>query len=218
MNTSGSGRLLSHLRGMRYGEVLLAYLEGDQRVEVFNSFPMNQCPDELWRALDPEILAKEAGATFALLNGPRYWLMDGIGKVPNVEPVIRDFGGIEMRRVATLELDGDVVRSFYRERHVNRGAIWYFDAGSTVHELTSPDAKTYVMQAYCTGVDESLSETSLRDLGAKLHLPDGWSYSSRVLEADLVVDTTTHVATVLQDELENTYTLVDELKASARAT
>ena len=40
-----SGRLLSNLRGMRYGEVLLAYLEGEQRVEVFNSFPMNQCPD-----------------------------------------------------------------------------------------------------------------------------------------------------------------------------
>jgi hypothetical protein len=204
-----SGRLLSNLRGMRYGEVLLAYLEGEQRVEVFNSFPMNQCPDELWRALNPETLAKEANATFAILNGPRYWLMDGIGKVQNVEPVIRDFGGIEMRRVATIELSGDVARTFYQERHVNRGAIWYFDAGSRVHELTSPDAKTYVMQAYCTGVDESLTEASLSDLGAKLALPAGWSYSSRVLDVELVVDTTSHVATVLQDELENTYTLVD---------
>jgi hypothetical protein len=204
-----SERQLSNLRGMRYGEVLLAYLDGEQRVEVFNSFPMNQCPDELWRALDPETVAKEANATFALLNGPRFWLMDGIGKVQNVEPVIRDFGGIEMRRVATLELDGDVVRTFYREHHVNRGAIWYFDAGSSVHELISPHANTYVMQAYCTGVDESLTEAALCGLGATLELPAGWSYRSRVLDAELVVDTTTRVATVLQDELENTYTLVD---------
>ncbi|MFZ1062871.1 MAG: hypothetical protein WAN30_05300 [Acidimicrobiales bacterium] len=203
-----TGPLLSNLRGMRYGEVLLAYLDGEQRVEVFNSFPMNQCPDELWRALSPEILAKENNATFAILNGPRYWLMDGIGKVPTVEPVIRDFGGIEMRRVATIELDGDVVRMPYRERHVNRGAVWYFNAGSRIHELSSPDARTYVMQAYCTGVDESLSEASLVELGDRLDLPVGWSYDTRVLSADLVVDTTAHVATVLQDELENTYTLI----------
>jgi hypothetical protein len=206
---TSSGRLLSNLRGMRYGEVLLAYLEGETRIEVFNSFPMNQCPDDLWRALDAETLAKESHATFAILNGPRYWLMDGIGKIPNVNPVTRDFGGIEMRRVATLELDGDLVRTPYKERHVNRGAIWYFDAGSTVHQLRSPDAKTYVMQAYCTGVDESLSEASLDGLGNTLQTPPGWSYSSRVLGVELVVDTTAHVATVLQDELENTYSLVN---------
>jgi len=201
--------LLSNLRGMRYGEVLLAYLEGEQRVEVFNSFPMNQCPDELWRALVPETLAKEAKATFAILNGPRYWLMDGMGKVQKVQPVIRDFGGIEMRRVAMLELEGDVVRSTYKERHVNHGAVWYFNAGSMVNELTSPLAKTYVMQAYCTGVDESLTEASLDGLGARLQLPLGWSYGSRVLDTELVVDNTERVATVIQDELENTYTLLD---------
>jgi hypothetical protein len=193
---------------MRYGEVLLAYLDGEQRIEVFNSFPMNQCPDELWRALDAETLAKESSATFAILNGPRYWLMDGIGKVANVHPVMRDFGGIEMRRVATLELDGDLARSFYHERHVNRGAIWYFDEGATVHELTSPEHRTYVMQAYCTGVDPSLTQDTLSGLATRLQLPSGWHFDSRVLDAELVVDTTERVATVLQDELENTYTLV----------
>ena len=204
-----SERLLSNLRGMRYGEVLLAYLGSETRVEVYNSFPLNDCPDELWRALDAELIAKEFEATFALLNGPRYWLMDGIGKVQNVNPLLRTFGGIDMRLVATLELDGDVARVSYKERHVNRGAVWYFDEGSAVHELTSPEGRTYVMQAYCTGVDPTLREDSLDQLGATLHLPTGWRYESRVLTSELVVDTTEHVATVLQDELENTYTLVD---------
>jgi hypothetical protein len=194
---------------MRYGEVLLVYLDGDVRIEVYNSFPLNDCPEELWRALDPAMLARESGATLAVLNGPRYWLMDGIGKVQNVEPKLRTFGGIEMRWVATLELDGPLDRSFYVERHVNRGALWYFDKGTTVFELLTPEGKTYVMQAYCVGVDAALAEDTLGALGERLQLPTGWNFRSRVLTSDLHVDTTEHVATVLQDEFENTYTLVE---------
>jgi hypothetical protein len=52
-----------------------------------------------------------------------------------------------------------------------------------------------------------MSEESLDTLGTKLALPAGWSYRVRVLDAELVVDTTAHIATVLQDEFENTYTL-----------
>ena len=44
-------------------------------------------------------------------------------------------------------------------------------------------------------------------LGERLALPDGWSYRTRILDAELVVDTTSTMATVIQDELENTYTL-----------
>ena len=38
-------------------------------------------------------------------------------------------------------------------------------------------------------------------------LPVGWTFRSRILEDELIVDTSETVATVLQDELENTYTL-----------
>ena len=41
----------------------------------------------------------------AILNGPRYWLIDRIGKIDPVEPLVRDFGGIEMRCVATLGVE-----------------------------------------------------------------------------------------------------------------
>jgi hypothetical protein len=63
------------------------------------------------------------------------------------------------------------------------------------------------MQALCNAVDESLSIDNLSELGSKLQLPQGWSYRTRILEEDLVVDTSDHFATVVQDELENTYTL-----------
>ncbi len=212
-------RLVSNMRGLRYGEVLLGFLDDAPRVDVYNSFPLNDCPDELWRALDADVLAKESSATFALLNGPRYWLMDAVGKVENVEPVVRNFGGIAMRRVATLELNGDVTRTFYKERLVNRGAAWFFDPGTTIHTLTSPDDKTYAMQAYCVGIDASLREENLSDLATRLALPNGWRFASRVLDTELIVDTTAHVAVVLQDELENTYTLLDDpLEAALSAS
>lgn len=202
-------RLLENLRGQRYGEVILAY-EGDApRVEVFNSFLLNECPEELWRRLDPVMIARQYGAILAVLNGPRYWMMDGVAKIANVEPVVRDFGGIAMRRVATIELDGLLVANYYQERSVDRGAMFVFDAGRPVHLLHSDVGKSYVLQAYCVGVDAHLDQGALEALGARLDLPKGWSYETKVLDEELVVDTTSRVATVLQDELQNTYSLVE---------
>jgi hypothetical protein len=63
------------------------------------------------------------------------------------------------------------------------------------------------MQAMCTAVDATLTIDNLAQLGSTLQLPDGWSYRTRTLDEDLVVDTSDHFATVVQDELENTYTL-----------
>jgi hypothetical protein len=71
----------------------------------------------------------------------------------------------------------------------------------------NPSGKNYVMQALCKGVDPSMSEESLASLGDRLALPNGWSYRTRILTEELVIDTTASLATVLQDEFENSYTL-----------
>ena len=201
-------RLLENLRGQRYGEVILAYEGQVPHVEVFNSFLLNECPDELWQRLDPVMIARQYGAALTVLNGPRYWMMDGVAKVANIEPVVRDFGGIAMRRVATIELDGLLVSNYYQERSVDRGAMFVFDAGRPVHLLHSDIEKSYVLQAYCVAVDAGLDQGTLTTLGERLDLPKGWSYETRVLDNELVVDTTTRVATVVQDELQNTYSLL----------
>ena len=65
------------------------------------------------------------------------------------------------------------------------------------------------MQALCIGVDPGMNDPEvLANLGSRLALPTGWSYRTRVPENELISDTTTQVATVLQDEFENSYTLV----------
>lgn len=197
------------MRGVRYGEVLAVYLRDEGLVaEVFGTQLLNDCPQELWDALDAQVIARDLGAVFAKLNGPRYWVLDGFGtKVAPVEPVLREFGGLLTRRIAEVPLGDDAGPRPYGERNVNRGAVFFWDAGKPVYELVRPDGVAYVMQARCVGVDPEMSEASLVDLGSRLALPDGWTYRVRVLDEELVVDTTTTLATVLQDEFENTYTL-----------
>ena len=209
MATEKPQRLIDNMRGVRYGEVLAMFLrETGLEAEVYGTQMLNDCPQEQWQTLDADVIAKEMGAVFAKLNGPRHWLLDGLGtKVAVVEPVFRDFNGITMRRIAVVNLGADYSPGSYVERKINRGAVFFWDAGKKVYELVNPDGLTYVMQARCIGVDPTISEESLDTLGNKLSLPAGWSYRVRVLSEELVVDTTAHVATVLQDEFENTYTL-----------
>ncbi|MGZ4707116.1 MAG: hypothetical protein ACXWBN_00070 [Acidimicrobiales bacterium] len=209
MTNEATPRLISDMRGVRYGEVLAAYLRDDGfEAEVYGTQMLNDCPQELWETLDATAIAAEMGAVVVKLNGPRYWMLDGLGqKVAVVEPVFRDFNGITMRRIATVDLGPDPSTQPYVERYVNRGAVFFFDAGAPVYELVNPDGLAYVMQAYCVGVDPTLTEGDLGSLGGRLALPEGWTYRTRILDQELVVDTTATIATVLQDELENTYTL-----------
>jgi hypothetical protein len=169
---------------------------------------LNDCPQHLWEKLDASAIAAEMGAVFVKLNGPRRWVLDGLGtKVASVEPIIRDFGGIQFRRIATIALGDKPGSGPYSENKVNRGAVFYFDAGKPVYELVDPSGTAYVMQAMCMGVDPTMSEESLPTLGERLATPAGWSYRVRILTEELVIDTTQSLATVVQDEFENSYTL-----------
>ena len=209
MTDTAPQRLIDHMRGVRYGEVLAMFLrDTGLEAEVYGTQMLNDCPQELWDTLNADEIAKDMGAVFVKLNGPRYWLLDGLGsKVAVVDPVFKDFNGIQMRRIATIPLGADFAAGPYTIRNVNRGAVFFFDAGKTVYELVDPEGRAFVMQARCVGVDSNMSEESLATLGERLALPEGWSYRSRVLGSELVIDTSATLATVVQDEFENTYTL-----------
>ncbi len=207
--TASPERLITDHRGTRYGEVLAIYLRDEGlQADVYGTQLLNDCPQELWETLDAEVIKDEMDAVFVKLNGPRYWMLDGLGtKAEPVEPVLRDFNGITMRRIATVDLGEGLDASPYMERKVNRGAIFFFDAGRPVYELVNPAGEAYVLQARCVGVDPEMSEEALETLGDRLALPEGWSYRVRILEEEFVIDTSSSPATVLQDEFENSYTL-----------
>jgi hypothetical protein len=144
------------------------------------------------------------------LNGPRHWVLDGLGtKVAPVEPVLREFNGLLTRRIALVDL-GQMPGSVpYTERRVDRGAQFFWDAGKPVYELVAADGTVYTMQALCIGVDSTMNDDGALDaLGSRLQLPAGWTYRIRIPDDELVCDTTGEMARVLQDEFENTYTVI----------
>ena len=201
------------VHGARYGEVLLVTGRLNRiEASVYNTLGLNDCPDDLWQALDPEAIKKEYQARAVILNGPRYFLMDKIAIAdPGTE--IFDFGGLQMRRLATVPLPlktvlGGLHRQPYTEQPVRRTTVYVYDRGREVYELVAPDGTAYVMQSYSLAVDPALTEAQLPTLGARLQLPDGWHYRVRRLaeEWSLRVD---GEAILVQDELENSYQRVE---------
>ena len=195
------------LFGRRYGEVLLVTVgESGPEATVYNSFPLNDCPAELWDKLDAEVLARANDAVAALLNGPRYWLMSRIDKVATEPVETRTFGGIAMIRQATVQLASQNPAP-YSVNEVSRHTVFHFDAGRPVFELVDPDGQRWVMQTWSQIVDARLGLEDLPGLGRRLNLPEGWRYETRVLTERLSVDTATRNALVMQDDLTNTYSL-----------
>lgn len=182
-----SRRIVTNHRGTRYGELFAIFSDGEQfSADVYGTQLLNDCPQELWETLDPAIIAEELGALIVKLNGPRYWILDGLGsKGEPIEPVLHDFNGLLMRRIALLSLGSNPAQVPYTVRKVDRQVIMYFDAGTDVYELIDPQGLAYVMQAYCTGVDSTLDERSLADLAERLALPTGWRFRTRILQDEI---------------------------------
>jgi hypothetical protein len=114
-----------------------------------------------------------------------------------------------MRRIAVLNLGNEPAQTPYTVRSVDRRVVFFFNAGSRVFELVNREGSVYVMQARCIGVDPEMGEDALVTLGDRLAVPEGWAYRTRILDEELVVDTSDHLASVVQDEFENTYSLLD---------
>jgi hypothetical protein len=70
--------------------------------------------------------------------------------------------------------------------------------------LTTPETDVYVMQSYSQIADKSLTIDDLPDLGSRLALPPGWTYTPRELTEDLVLDSG-GLAYVVNDEFYNSY-------------
>lgn len=197
-----------NLSGKRYGEVLLVTPgEAGPQATVYNSYPLNDCPAELWSALDAKAIATENGAATALLNGPRYWLMNEIEKMTQAPRIVKNFGGIDMLLQAQVLLSA-MHPAPYTANQVHRHTVFTYNAGEEVYELRDSAFRRWVMQTWSQIVDPNLSRADLPGLAERLNLPEGWTYQTRTLESPLRIDTTTHAAQVLQDDLTNSYSLL----------
>jgi hypothetical protein len=202
------------MRGLRYCEVLLLNLtEAGLRAEVYNTYPLNECLDDVWRSLDGGVIAQAEAVPFALLNGPRFWLMDSVERLDDGSVIEKTFSGsagdMAMNRYAVVAIGTpDTIGQSYSPQAVDRKSRFSFLAGSEIYVLIDGSGERYVMQSWSQQRDPSLSEADLASLGSRLDLPEGWTFSVETLDGDLVVDSTDAPAQVFQDELMNTYSLI----------
>ena len=200
---------VSNLRDHRYCEILYGKRHWlNLEVKVFNTQGLNLCPEDQWKTITKEEIAKKYDASFVDLNGPRYWTMDEVqAGGATVNNVKESFGGIEMNLRATVDiglLKQILGSKQFSPNQINRTTNFIYKAGSPIYELVSPDGQVYVMQSYSQIVNPNLTMKDLPDLAKQLKLPTGWVYRSTVLEKDLSL-IANGIAYVLQDNLLNSY-------------
>lgn len=209
-------RTNARMHDARYCEIfLLMGAPPDAQAEVYNSIGLGTCPQERWDAIDTEAIRGDTGATAVLLNGPRHFLMDSVTAETGAR---RTFGGIPMTRVAAIPIRtaADLDRSLYTDRTIARDNVWRWKAGRRVFELVAPGGDTYVMQSYALIADPALTLAELPGIGPRLTtLPDGWRYRTRTLRRPLALGADGR-ATVLQDDLLNTYQLATTTRKPGR--
>ena len=212
--TSGliiKGNVIEGVRNARYCEIIPIVRDGVHLVAtVYNTLGLNDCPADVWAAITEDSMKKPFGAITVLLNGPRYFLMDSItAKGATKAGKKIEAGGLALTERASIDLGlFDMLHRSYRETTIDRDTLYLFKAGSPVFMLEAPDGSRYVMQAYAQIVDKTLSYNDLPALSARLKLPSGWRYTTMVPEKDLVAGAEGK-ATVVQDDLENTYQKLD---------
>ena len=223
----GAGRRAAHaarvggLHDARYCEILeLKGAPPDATATVWNTIGLNRARPRGGTRFD----AGGAGAaswatTRVVLNGPRHFLMDSVTAAAGR---VRSFHGMRMRKVATIPIRtaADLAQTPYTDRTISRANTWRWKRGRTVYELVAPGGDTYVMQSYSQIKDPTLTLAKLRALGRRLEAARPAGATARARCAPARRCGASGSATILQDELQNTYQLATTTRrpASASAT
>ena len=150
--------------------------------DIYTTATVNDCDEAAFAAVDTRAVAREQGVPLVLRNGPRVMVLDSLTTSVDSGGDSIQAGGITLEKSATVELDSVSSQQPYRGYTLKRNAAAVYDAGRRVYELHDPNGNTWVMQSYSTHIDPSLDERGLEQLGARLHLPKGWTFSSRELD------------------------------------
>jgi len=169
----------------------------------------NQCPPEKFDAIDVDTLAKETESDAAWKNPRRFWMMDRLTIALVGEP--RGFQGLMFNFVAKMQMPanftpeaGGQAALAYRPGQISRVTKYEYLSGRPVFLLRSPEGITWVMQTYTNHKASDLTEADLPELGQRLQLADGWQFTAKTLDRDLILDTN-GLAHIVADDLENMY-------------
>jgi len=118
-----------------------------------------------------------------------YPIFEGVSSTLDLIPEIP---GDEFQLIAKA-LEGKIVNISFSgimiKSKVMRNTVLRYPAGSRVHELTDEDGNIYVLFAYeVKSVDFDRSFFEKADVLSNYPHPNGWTYSSRIINEDLVLN------------------------------
>jgi hypothetical protein len=177
-----------------------------QRAHVYSADGVPVDP-EAYKKIDPKKLAEELEVDMCMVNKGRFWMMDEL-EVAAGDTV--SFHGVDMFWAGDMT-GAEMISNFqnaYLPSLIRRDTIWTFKAGKPVYLLREPNGPVWVLQEYTKAVDPSLTPDNLDQLGSKLKtLPKGWTFETKVLNKDLVLDTgkAGGWAAIIRDDLHCTY-------------
>ncbi len=200
------------LRGARYCQILVPVPGGSAggfAMQVYTTQGLNDCPPTKWDGVDAPTEARRLGVPFVFKNGPRFVAYDQISA--EIDGALASFAGLDMQLVATLQLPAGSMpqdRPAYSGMVVARNTEYTYRAGMPVFELVAPNGSVYVMQTYVAPDDPEGEFSGLEGLADRLTLPEGWTFREVVPDEDLHAATSNGYATVIRDDLGNTYQLL----------
>lgn len=196
-------------RGLAQCEIFLMKTEaGKLEALVYNTTGLNDCPPGRYDPMDAKELAQQTKSDVVWKNPRRFWMMDHLTIALAGKP--REFYGLPFHFVAKMQMPAgfdttkDQSSQAYNPMKIHRVTKYEFLKGRLVFMLRSPDGHTWVMQTYTNHVDRSLTEATLPNMGQKLKLPKGWQFKAKVLDRNLIINTT-GLANVVPDDLANMY-------------
>jgi hypothetical protein len=195
----------SNMRGKRYCEIIIPKTISEYA--VYNTLGLNDCPENIWDKITIEEVKKETDSSFVHLNGPRYWVIDGLKNSSLVSTTVKTIANLKMREAGVLHIRMlDLVRTkvAFKTRTVARKTTWLYDADKPVYELIDPQGTVFVMQSYSIQTTPQTLE-SLSQLGSMLKLPKGWQFKTGMLKKLEKLEAINEKAIVIQDDFLNTY-------------
>jgi hypothetical protein len=197
------------VRNSRYCEVLVGFLSGSAvNIDVYSTVGLNDCPENQWSTITTDEVTGEFAADVVILNGPRYWTIDGFGDSMLLNTTPTMIGGLEMRQagaIATQLSEVSAMEAPYALHTITRNSEFIWHTGQPVFQLVAPSGDVYTMQSYSLQKEPQQTIDSLAGLGAMLTLPAGWTFRTMTLTAEIDAKATNEMATVTQDNYDNTY-------------
>ena len=194
-------------RGKRYCELMTVNMTGFTiNVDIYNTFAMNDCPEEEWSHIHAEKISDKMGFKKVVKRGPYFWTVDSIKSGQQIKRNVVKFNDLEMVRTTSLEVsitDRPSKPKPYEVKKIERNLAIKFNAQNKIYKLIDSEGHQYLMISY-SNEKKMQSLDTLSNLASELNLPKGWKYEAKITDKILNINHKDSIS-VVQDEFGNKY-------------